>query len=279
MMMSWKRIGRGSIAAGAVVFAACSGDAAEPMSPMEAVFTTTPRSQEVRVYKDGPAGTYSFEATATGGNLLFGSFTVDATGDPATAFRTIWNQLDPLAAASSVTVTENVPANMQVDSIVIVDVDSNGNLILPYTKFTGTNTATATGVDFKHGAYFAFFNSEKPDIPGGGEGCTPGYWKQSHHFGNWTGYSPDQLFSSVFEDAFPGMTLLDVVAQGGGGLKALGRHTVAALLNGSGAVDYSMTAQQVVDAFNAVYPDGDYNGQKDIFEAENELGCPLGRAD
>lgn len=275
MMKSWKRVARGSIAVGAMALAACSSDADEQMSPMEPVFTGIKTGQEVRVYKDGPAGTYSFEATATGGNLLFGSFTVDATGDPATAFRTIWNQNDPLAAASSVTVTENVPANMQVDSIVIVNVDENGNLIFPYTKFTGTNTATATGVDFKHGAYFAFFNSEIPEVPGGGEGCTPGYWRQAQHFGNWTGYSPNQQFSSVFDDAFPGMTLLQVVSLGGGGLNALGRHTVAALLNGSSTVDYSMSAQQVIDAFNAVYPNGDYEGQKTIFETENELGCPL----
>ncbi len=62
-----------------------------------------------------------------------------------------------------------------------------------------------------------------PAPPGGGEGCTPGYWKQPHHFGSWTSpYTPATLFADVFEDAFPGMTLLDVASQGGGGLIALG---------------------------------------------------------
>ena len=40
------------------------------------------------------------------------------------------------------------------------------------------------------------------------EGCTPGYWKQPQHFDSWVTYSPSTLFSSVFDDAFPGLTLL-----------------------------------------------------------------------
>ena len=67
---------------------------------------------------------------------------------------------------------------------------------------------------------------------GGGEGCTPGYWKQKQHFDSWADpYDPTDLFSDHFENAFPGMTLLEVLGNGGGGLNALGRHTVAALLN------------------------------------------------
>ena len=118
-----------------------------------------------------------------------------------------------------------------------------------------------------------------PPPPGGGEGCTPGYWKQSQHFGNWTApYTPNTLFSAVFEDAFPGMTLLQVLGQGGGGLKALGRHTVAALLNGANSnVSADMTAQQVIDAFNAVFPSGDIDGLHTRLAGFNEQGCPLAR--
>lgn len=118
---------------------------------------------------------------------------------------------------------------------------------------------------------------EPPPPPEGGEGCTPGYWKQEQHFDSWTSpYAPSTLFSDVFEDAFPGMTLLQVVSQGGGGLNALGRHTVAALLNSASAgVDYDVSTQGVIDAFNAVFPGGDYEGQKNIFAGFNELGCPL----
>ena len=120
-----------------------------------------------------------------------------------------------------------------------------------------------------------------PPPPGGGEGCTPGYWKQDQHFGSWTApYTPDTLFADVFEDAFPGMSLLDVAGQGGGGLIALGRHTVAALLNGaSGGVDYDLSSAEIIDAFNAAHPGSrnDYNRLKNRFEGFNEQGCPLGR--
>ncbi len=113
----------------------------------------------------------------------------------------------------------------------------------------------------------------------GGDGCTPGYWKQSHHFDSWPApYTPTTLFSDVFEDAFPGMTLLDVLEQGGGGLNALGRHVVAALLNSaSSGVNYDLTTAQVIQLFNNLYPasGSEYNKLKDYFQKFNEQGCPL----
>jgi hypothetical protein len=136
---------------------------------------------------------------------------------------------------------------------------------------SSTNLFSAHG-DQTNGFLVEFFNVR----PETGEGCTPGYWKQSHHFDSWVGYSPNQAFSSVFEDAFPGKTLLEVLNLGGGGLNALGRHTVAALLNAaSSGVDYDLTTAQVIAGFNGVFPGGDYEGQKNIFEGFNQQGCPL----
>ncbi|HLA15972.1 MAG TPA: hypothetical protein VJZ72_03635 [Candidatus Limnocylindrales bacterium] len=108
-------------------------------------------------------------------------------------------------------------------------------------------------------------------------GCTPGYWKQSQHFDSWTSpYDPTDPFSGVFEDAFPGKTLLQVLWLGGGDLNALGRHTVAALLNSaSPSVDYEYSTAQVIAWFNAAFPGGDYEGLKDTFAAANEAGCTL----
>ncbi|MGR9085984.1 MAG: hypothetical protein ACU841_02795 [Gammaproteobacteria bacterium] len=112
-----------------------------------------------------------------------------------------------------------------------------------------------------------------------GQGCTPGYWKQEHHFDSWTlPYTPATPFATVFDDAFPGKTLLDVLKQGGGGLKALGRHTVAALLNAASAgVDYDLTASDVIAQFNAAYPGSasTYEKLKNKFAKLNEQGCPL----
>ena len=109
------------------------------------------------------------------------------------------------------------------------------------------------------------------------EGCSPGYWKQSQHFGNWTApYTPDTLFSSVFENAFPGKTLLQVLKLGGGGLDALGRQTVAALLNSANTdLNFSYTTAQVISMFNNVFPGGDYSKLKDKFEKQNTIFCPL----
>ena len=125
--------------------------------------------------------------------------------------------------------------------------------------------------------------TKKP--PSDGEGCTPGFWKQAHHEDRWVSpYNPQMLFENAdsfgdgnyFENAFPDMTLLEVLSQGGGGLKALGRHTVAALLNAASSdVAYPLTVSEVIASFNAVYPDGDYEGLKDQFEYQNEIFCPL----
>jgi len=147
--------------------------------------------------------------------------------------------------------------------------DEADNDCSPVTVVLTTDHDTDLSIDFG----YVFTHG------GGGEGCTPGYWRQTHHFDSWPApYTPTTLFSSVFEDAFPGMTLLEVVEQGGGGLNALGRHTVAALLNGaSGGVDYDLTDAEVITLFNDLFPatTPEYNALKDYFENFNEQGCPL----
>lgn len=112
-------------------------------------------------------------------------------------------------------------------------------------------------------------------------GCTPGYWKQSHHAYP-APYTHSNQFSSVFEDAFPGMTLQEVAQKDSGGgvsrLEILGAHTVAAFLNAvSGGVNYPLTPAEVVQRFNDVFPgsDAEYLALKDAFEAMNEVNCPL----
>jgi hypothetical protein len=117
---------------------------------------------------------------------------------------------------------------------------------------------------------------ETPTPTPGGEGCTPGYWKAPQHFDSWVGYSPNQLFSSVFVNAFPGKTLVQVAALNGGGLNALGRHTVAALLSASNDdVSYPDSVEDVIALFNEAYDLSDYERLKNRFEAQNEAGCPL----
>lgn len=90
-------------------------------------------------------------------------------------------------------------------------------------------------------------HGEKPPVSCNGR--SPGYWKVSVHFKEWpspyvpstekdkkVGYYPPAgvpatLFSTVFGSGFSGLTLLQVLDQGGGGINNLGRHIVAALLS------------------------------------------------
>ena len=126
-----------------------------------------------------------------------------------------------------------------------------------------------------------------------GLGCTPGYWKNHTGLGPqdnaWVNATWSQLFEATgappgspneyFNDVFGDMTLLQVLEQGGGGLNALGRHTVAAYLNAT-AFEYDLSATAVVRRFNWA-TDGDpstglsIEAQKNQFAALNEQSCPL----
>jgi hypothetical protein len=103
------------------------------------------------------------------------------------------------------------------------------------------------------------------------EGCTPGFWK--NHVGAWAGtpYEPTDDFDATFGvDYFdPDLTLCEALWNGGGGVNALGRHAVAALLNSAhGVVDYCLTDKDIEDAVE--------NMDKGTLADFNEQYCPLG---
>jgi hypothetical protein len=106
--------------------------------------------------------------------------------------------------------------------------------------------------------------------PPGGQGCTPGYWK--NHLEDWppTGYFPSDYFNTVFGVSYfsPTYTLLDAINQGGGGILRLARHGTAALLNAAHpAVNYPFSVAQVIAMVQA--------GSADPLAAANELGCRI----
>ncbi len=113
--------------------------------------------------------------------------------------------------------------------------------------------------------------------PQGGEGCTPGYWKQSHHFDSWSTYLPTDSYETVFGvDASFNKTLLGALGQGGGGEKALGRHAVAALLNAaSGGVAYEFSVSEVIAIVQNAYSTRNFERAKNELASENESRCPL----
>jgi hypothetical protein len=171
-----------------------------------------------------------------------------------------------------VTVTEIAPAGYTVtytkSTLIAGTLTTTGPV-------QGTSASGPVSGGTGAGTLVIFLNTPTPTT--GGEGCTPGYWKQEQHFDSWpTPYTPWTKFSDVFENAFPGLTLLDVLKLNGGGLQALGRHTVAALLNAaSSGVGYNLTTAEVISQFNAVYPGGNYEALKNTFAGFNEQTCPL----
>ena len=109
------------------------------------------------------------------------------------------------------------------------------------------------------------------------QGCTPGYWRQSHHYDSWQSYAPSDFFDDVFDrEVDDELTLGEAVQLGGGDLNALIRHSVAALLNAaSDDVDYPFTEAEVIGDFQAAFDGGEYEETKDVFDDANNLGCPL----
>jgi hypothetical protein len=113
--------------------------------------------------------------------------------------------------------------------------------------------------------------------PTGGQGCTPGYWKQTQHFDSWPSqYTPTQGFEPTFTVDGYDKSLLQALSAGGGGKVAFGRHAVAGLLNAaSPGVNYKFTVAEVITMVQNAFATGNYDAAKNLLEAENESGCPL----
>jgi len=223
----------------------------------------------------GPSVLFNVSADSNDDGVADATFQVTLAGGEC---KDIWVSDGPLF--NRLTITETVPAGYTASWQLSVKTGTGlgsqtvTGPVVPGNVSTGAISRGGGGA----GSLVVFTNTAIPPPPPPGlQGCTPGYWKQDQHFDSWTApYTPNTLFNTVFDNAFPGKTLLQVLENGGGGLDALGRHTVAALLSSaSGGVSYGMTPAQVIAAFNAVFPGGNYEGQKNIFAALNERTCPL----
>ena len=144
----------------------------------------------------------------------------------------------------------------------------------PYGSVTGTLTFVVDVEVFNTSGALVTKGGQQWKItcepPPGGEGCTPGYWR--NHFEDWppTGYSPADIFDTVFGTAYftPTYTLGQAINQGGGGLNRLARHGTAALLSAAHPdVDYPYTVAEVIFMVQA--------GMIDPLAAANELGCHI----
>lgn len=112
---------------------------------------------------------------------------------------------------------------------------------------------------------------------GGCQGCTPGFWKNNIEPWASTGYSPDTSFNAAFGTSLsPDITLLQALQAKGGGIYALERHCVAALLNVANPdVNYHYSGGEVISMTQDAISSGNYEYYKDLFEAANTNGCPI----
>lgn len=106
-------------------------------------------------------------------------------------------------------------------------------------------------------------------------GCTPGYWKQPQHADSWVTYSPDQTLDQVF-GCGGDTTLLEALNANGGGIYALQRHAVAALLNSTAVPNFDYTTDRVKQKFcSALDAATTIESVKNAFEVKNDGTCPL----
>jgi hypothetical protein len=133
------------------------------------------------------------------------------------------------------------------------------------------------------------YNGTAPPPPPGGEGCTPGYWK--NHTDSWpaTGYSPSQSVQSVYSaasayPAYGSASLLEALSFDGGsslegGVGTLLRAAVAGLLNTAhDGVSYPQTTAGLVADVNAALASGNRDTMLTLasqIDQDNNGGCPL----
>ncbi|PAU51298.1 hypothetical protein BZL41_26860 [Pseudomonas sp. PIC25] len=156
-----------------------------------------------------------------------------------------------------------------------------------------TNTVVATAEDAVESSPVSSSADATCEVPPPpeGEGCTPGFWKNSP--GSWgpTGYSPNQTVGSVFSlpsgqlaNQLGGNSLIQALNYAGGtnllgSAQILLRAAVAAVLNASHPdVDYPRTAASVIADVNAALATKDRAtilALAAALDADNNLGCDL----
>jgi hypothetical protein len=157
--------------------------------------------------------------------------------------------------------------------------------------YTGTllNTATATAT----GEWTSVLVSDSDDAwircepaTSGGEGCTPGYWKQTQHVDSWpAGITPNTSYASVFgrvitvrtqQGTITDPTLLEALSALGGNINTAARHSTAAYLNSlSDGVSYDLSSGDVISNVQQSIDSNDFGTIIEALVGFNEQGCPL----
>jgi SdrD B-like domain len=157
--------------------------------------------------------------------------------------------------------------------------DAKGGVVIPGSNLTDTICINVCSMDLHCNTF-----GELPCEKTGQQGLTPGFWKNNAaNWGAsaWSGYSPTQTVASVFGNAFGSLgslTLQQALGTGGGGLNALLRHSVAAVLNAASPnVDYPLTTSQIISAVQTAAAGGDAAVEqlKNQLDTYNNYGANL----
>lgn len=240
-----------------------------------------------KVAEDDPTKAFPFTVTAEG------------PGEPDTPIQPnpslmdgdceiVYGPAAQFVAPDLVTITENVPAGWELDGISIFSVEEINGFTPTFHTAVGPTIAGSID-DGKIGCVAIYYNSEI-EVPGGGEGCTPGAWKNRlRRIGAWgpTGFETDDLVKDVFAAAgtyFPNETLLQALRFQGGNefdekLEILLRAATAAVLNSSHPdVDYDYAVGEIVGKVNSAILSEDADEVTDLakeLDDFNNQGCDI----
>jgi uncharacterized repeat protein (TIGR01451 family) len=213
--------------------------------------------------------TTSTTTTGSGGLYLFNSLTPGTQYQVAFAMPNGFNGASPRHQGADAAKDSD---GVLSDVIVLTSGQPNQTIDAGFYK---------TGIDIEKWVH----SQTTVENPGGGEGLTPGFWKNHCSYGpspltGWpeTGRSPNDSFESIFGVNVSGSnpTLLNALGMNGGGENALLRHSAAALLNASDPyVDYAYSVTQVIAMTQAAYANGTFETTKNLFATQNELGADL----
>ncbi|WP_116451340.1 hypothetical protein [Blastococcus litoris] len=155
-------------------------------------------------------------------------------------------------------------------------------------RFAAIAVAAAVPLSLSTGVASAYDTPSYPPPPyeqTGGEGCTPGYWK--NHTDSWERYAPSSSVRSVFSAATGDLgsaTLLQALSsKGGNGVdgasRILLRAATAAVLNAADDdVDYAFTSSRIIADVNAALRTGDRSvilALATTLDDANNAGCTL----
>lgn len=237
--------------------------------------------------------TLAFASTALAGSSADGpsGITLSYPDDMATCEPTF--AISTTGVPNSFTVQYNIFVQVGADLVEIGSGTSQGNLDINFTP-----PALDPGTTNTYAVFIAVFSGDTlkaklsgkwnvtcaeeppppPPPPAPFQGCTPGYWRQTHHFDSWvpTGYAPGDSYNGTFSVAGSYNTLSDAVWARGGGEGALARMAVAALLNAAHPdVNYAYTTAEILAGVQAAYASGNFEPFKDALDNANNAGCPL----